>query len=101
MKTSKKLQRQAAKLAEQINREYMKLDNKSPAFFDTYHDDLRVQMDSAYEEAMEVEVYENRGAGSMKYARTGIENLKATLIYMKAVIELQTLTNNLPRSVYG
>jgi hypothetical protein len=102
-KTKITLHSQAVKLANQIEDQYYLLTGNTQHFFDTYHDNLRIQMEASHEEAGEVEVYEDKTSKhyNIKHAKQGIYNLQETLKYCKAVIELQKQTDNLPRSIYG
>lgn len=101
----------AIKLAQQIEKEYMKLTAEDTNFFDHHHDNLRIQMDCAWDEVEELKEYlknKTKKYGYQHHKPTGAEcadvcmrNLQDTLTYCKAVIDLQTQTNNLPKSIYG
>ena len=89
----------AATLARKIELEYSKLNNDDPNFFETYHDNVRCQMDCAYQIAGEVEIYVEKD--DLKSAKEQVKDLQDTLKYCKAVIELQKQTVNLPKCIFG
>ena len=99
MKKKTNLTKIAAVLAHKIEIEYSKLTNDDPNFFETYHDNMRCQMDCAYDIAGEVEHYFNKG--DIKNAKEQIKVLQDTLKYCQAVIELQKQTVSLPRCIFG
>jgi hypothetical protein len=108
MKTTVK---NAIKLADQIEKKYNELTADDPNFFDQHHDHLRIQMDCAWDEVAELEEYlknPTKKYGYQHHKPTGAEcaevcmqNLQDTLTYCKAVIDLQTQTTNLPKSIFG
>jgi hypothetical protein len=89
----------ANKLVSEINKLYNQLTIENERFFETYHDDLRIQSDCSFELLGEIEYYEEKG--ETKFVGPLIEDLRQTLTYCKAVIDLQTQTNNLPKSIFG
>ena len=97
----------ALKLMRQINTKYDELDGEDGGFFDLYHDDLLIQRDCSFQEYEEIIEYLDNpkkmyGRISGKEgAEIGIKNLHDTLIYMTAVIDIQTKINDLPKSIYG
>jgi hypothetical protein len=96
----------AAKLALQIEKKYNELNTDNSGFFDLYHDDLKTQSDCAYQDFNDLEeylktpkkVYNN--TTSKELADDIMENLKATLIYVSFIIDIQNQLNNTPKSVY-
>ena len=102
-----KLLKQGSSLAAQIEMFYNKLDNECEYFFDAHHDDLRIQMDCAWQEVGELEVYSSNPKN--KYGKlTGkecalscIDVLLDTLTYCEAVINLQEQSKCLPKSIFG
>lgn len=103
----KKIINEGRKICALIQKEYNKLNYEGYNFFSTHHDNLRIQMDCAFEELGELEVYANNP--SKKYgnilgeqgALLTLETLKDTLIFVKAVIQLQEQTRNLPMPIFG
>ena len=103
----KKYIKKANMLASKIEAEYNKLNLLEYNFFDTYHDDLRIQMDCAWQEVDELVEY-SENPNKLFGDKTGLEcmqycigNLSATLEYVTSVIRLQEQTMNLPKSIYG
>ena len=103
----KKIILQGRKLAAAIEKEYNKLNYDGYNFFETYHDNLRIQMDCAWEELGELENYANNpikmfGNTLGKDAAIQVlEVLNNTLIFARAVIALQEQTRNLPYAYFG
>jgi hypothetical protein len=92
----KKLITQAKKLAQQIEKQYMLLDGEDDNFFRTYHDDMKIQSDCAWDVVAEMEYNTD-----IEHSKLDITSLEDTLEYCKAVIQLQIQTNNLPRAIFG
>ena len=94
-------------LANKIDATYNKLDNYNEYFFDAYQDDLRVQRDCAFMELDELEEYcknPKKQFGDItgtEGVEICIKNLEDTLTYCNAVIKLQNLSKELPKSIYG
>jgi hypothetical protein len=94
--TQTKYTNQAIKLAKQIEEQYMLLDGEDDNFFHTYHDDMKIQSDCAWDVVAEME--DNK---KIEHFELDITSLEDTLEYCKAVIQLQIQTNNLPRAIFG
>jgi hypothetical protein len=103
----KKLLKEGVKIATQIENLYNELDYEGYDFFNVHHDNLRIQMDCSWMEVDELEYNVNNP--TKKYgditgkdcAAICIENLKNTLVYVKAVIKLQQQTKDLPTCIFG
>ena len=62
----KKLITQAKKLAQQIEKQYMLLDGEDDNFFRTYHDDMKIQSDCAWDVVAEMDIILERQAVSIQ-----------------------------------
>lgn len=96
--TNKEILKTAKNLIQKINIEYNKLDGNS-FIFELFHDDISIQLDCSIQEFDELEEYiKLKDKESINFC---MQNLKDTLIYCKAVINLQNEADNLPKSIYG
>jgi hypothetical protein len=91
----KNAMKKAIKLAMEIEHQYMLLEGDSD-FFNTYHDVMKIQSDCAWQVVDEMECNKTKVHDDMD-----LISLQDCLEYCKAVIELQTKTNDLPLIIFG
>jgi hypothetical protein len=101
-----KILKDAISLAQQIETKYNQLDGDNDGFFNLYHDDLRTQMNCAWEEVAEIEEDLKTKSKECKkiskqYIEISMQNLKDTLTYVSFIIDVQNKLNNCPQSIYG
>ena len=97
-KKSTNLTKIATTLCHKIDQEYNKLTFEAgQRFFETYHDIMSCQRDCANDITGEVDHYVEQG--HFKLALENIQNLRDTMKYCQAVIELQKQTVNLPKHI--
>jgi hypothetical protein len=89
----------AAAIAKKITDLYNKLNLDCEYFFKAHHDNLRIQMDCAWEVVGEIDHYLK--VNDLESANDEFKSLEDTLIYCDAVIKLQEQTNNLPKCIFG
>jgi hypothetical protein len=93
------VKKEAQKLVAAIWHNYDSLTIENEDFFNQYHDNLRIQADCSTDVYEEIEVYLKLGRkDAVNYH---LDQLRDTLTYCKAVIKLQTETNNLPACIFG
>jgi hypothetical protein len=86
-------------LARQIKSKYNQLNGNNEGFFYLYHDDLRTQMDCAWDEVIALEKY--LANKQKEYAEMSMRNLKDTLYYMTFIIDIQNQLEKCPKPIYG
>ena len=94
-------------IAAKIELEYDKLDIVNEYFFNAHHDNLLIQMDCAWMEVNDLEVYANNptklygNATGKEHALNCLQNLADTLTFCIAVIKLQEQSKCLPKCIFG
>lgn len=93
------IKNEAQKAVKDIWHYYHLLNTDNEDFFSQYHDNLRIQADCSVEVFGEIlEYLKLKDTDNAKYY---LQQLKDTLIYCKAVIQLQNKTNDLPKCIFG
>ena len=93
------IKNEAQKIVKYIWHNYHLLNTDNEDFFNQYHDILRIQADCSVD--VLIEIVEYLKLNDIDYAKYHLQQLKDTLIYCKAVIQLQNKTNDLPACIFG
>jgi hypothetical protein len=93
------IKNEAQKTVKDIWHNYHLLNTDNENFFNQYHDNLRLQADCSTDVFSEIVEYLK--LQDVENAKYYLQQLKDTLVYCKAVINLQKKTNDLPQCIFG